>query len=477
MNVIASNQNGRGFRLLVAIASYGNKNIEFLKSVIGNYQCLDMEVTIFVLSDGPKDLGPEVNVVVGLPSRNPWSLPFAHKRIFAENVDRFDLFAYSEDDMEVTAENIRAFLRVTPALEHDEIAGFLRYETDLSGAVSLPEAHGSYHWIPESVKQRGSYTIAEFSGEHAAFYLLTQSQLRRAIESGGFLRAPYQSRYDMACSAATDPYTSCGFHKVICISTLNDFLIHHMPNRYAGQLGLPLTAVQDQIEALMNIRDGRHPASTLGRFESKMLGGRWSKDYYERQCAGMLAIVPSGVKRLLSFGCGFGDAEVALQSRGAQVTAVPLDSVIGVAAEKRGIEVVYGTLPECLATLQSRKFDCVVISNLLHLLSDASEVLDGLTRLVGESGTIVIVGPNFNSYKILIKRAIGLNKMSWLKDFDRSGIKLFGPGTLTKALERSGFRVESISWFTSSKTQNGAFHKDATAGQWTSQEWGVVARR
>ena len=339
----AIEQNGQSPRLLVVIASFGEKNLEFLRSITRQYRRMTMKVDVVVVSEAPKSLDADIKVVVGLPSRNPWSLPFAHKKIFADNLDSYDLFAYSEDDMEVTEEHIRAFLRVSPALSSDEIAGFLRYEVGRSGNLSLPDVHGTCHWKPETVRRRGPYTVAEFSNEHAAFYLLTQAQLRRAINSGGFLRAPYESCYDMLCAAATDAYTSCGFRKVICISTFEEFLIHHLSDRYAGQMGSPIADVHDQIQTLMNIADGLHPASSLVQFESKVLNRRWAKSFYEKPCHELLALVPTEAKRILSVGCGSGDMEVALKNRGAEVTALPLDSVIGMAAEKRGIEVVYGT--------------------------------------------------------------------------------------------------------------------------------------
>src|SRR5580704_3088290 len=159
MNTRPSQQTNQ-LRFLVVIASFGEKNIPFLKRIIRQYQNMPFDVDLVVVSEAPKDLGPEVKVIVGLPAKNPWSLPFAHKKVLAENLDQFDLFAYSEDDIEVTEENIQAFLRVTPNLKKDEIAGFLRYEIDKSGCSSLPEAHGPYHWKADSVQQRGPDTIA-----------------------------------------------------------------------------------------------------------------------------------------------------------------------------------------------------------------------------------------------------------------------------------------------------------------------------
>src|SRR5437879_6487444 len=74
----------RRLRLLVAIASYGEKNLKFLKQMISTYRRMPFDVDVVVLCESPKNLGNEAEVVVGLPSRNPWSLPFAHKAIFAQ---------------------------------------------------------------------------------------------------------------------------------------------------------------------------------------------------------------------------------------------------------------------------------------------------------------------------------------------------------------------------------------------------------
>ena len=182
MSIELSKATGRT-RLLVVIASYGSKNLSLLKQLIGCYQCMSLDVDVTVVSNDPKDLGPSVNVIVGLPIKNPWSLPFAHKSIFAENLEKYDLFAYSEDDMGVSEQNILAFVDATQQLATDEIAGFLRYELDESGLRSYPDVHAGYHWKPHSVRRRGEHVIAEFTNEHSAFYVLTKDQLRRAIQN------------------------------------------------------------------------------------------------------------------------------------------------------------------------------------------------------------------------------------------------------------------------------------------------------
>jgi 2-polyprenyl-3-methyl-5-hydroxy-6-metoxy-1,4-benzoquinol methylase len=464
-------------RFLVAIASYGQKNIEFLKRSIQSYRSLPMKVDVVVLSEAPKDLGDGVKVVVGLPAKDPWSLPFAHKPIFAKNIEQYDLFAYSEDDMEVTEANIQAFLRATPELAPDEIAGYLRYEVGKSGTWSLPEAHGPFHWKPESVRRRGAYTVAEFTNEHAGFYILTQSQLRRAIASGGFLRAPCQGRYGLPETAATDPYTNCGFRKVICISMLEEFLIRHMSNAYVGIYRVSLVSFKEQVQTLMDIRDGVHPASSLREVESKLLHGRWSKDYYEKPIAELLSLVPCDAKQILSVGCRWGLTEAKLQERGGRVTALPLDSVIGAVAARRGIEVVYGSLEEGLEKLGAREFDCVLISNLLHLLSNPSQLIGRCCPFVGQGGVLVLGGPNFDRFGTWFLRALGVGEHRKLRTHAESGICTCGPRTLAGLLQKESLCVTEVRWLNHALLRGNGIHNRLRLGSLSAKDWVLQARR
>ena len=444
MNTTSLQDKQQRLRLLVAIASFGEKNLGFLRKIIQDYRRLPMDVKIIVLSNAPKDLGPEIEVRVGLPSKNPWSLPFAHKPVLAENVEQFDLFVYTEDDIEVTEKHIQAFLEVIPKLDPDELVGYMRYEVAASGEKSVPDVHGPFHWKPESVRRRDGLVTAEFTNEHAGFYILTQGQLRRAIRSGGFLTKPDDGQYGMLETAATDPYTRCGFRRVVCVSPLDNFLVHHMSNRYAGEMGIPLAAFREQVETLVDILDHAHPAQTLCRMDSPLLHRKLAKNFYEKPDAKLTALVPKETKTILSIGCGWGVTEARLQEQGARVTALPLDSVIGAVAARRGIEVIHGTLEQGLASLADRKFDCVVMTNLLHLQPDPEKVLAQCSRFVGDNGTLLLSGPNFNSLRFRVKRALGVRDYRKLRSFDVSGVNVFSPRKLAKLLRGSGFHNATI---------------------------------
>jgi hypothetical protein len=435
-------------RMLVAIASYGEKNLHFLEKIIAEYRRMTLQVDVVVLSNAAKTLGPDVDVRVGLPNSNPWSLPFAHKPIFAAAADRYDLFLYSEDDILITEAHIRALLRLTPHLQADEVAGYLRYEVDHEGNRWLPDVHGAFHWKPEAVKRRGAYVLGEFTNEHAACYVLTRAQLHAALSSGGFLTGPREGRYDMLCTAATDPYTCCGMRKVVCISDLDDFLVHHMSNRYAGEVGLTLTQFRAQIEAQLAILEGRVPGATAFDTESRMLAREWSKCYYEPASDAVLDLVQPSDRRILSVGCGAGASEIRLRDRGAAVTAIPLDSVIGVCAARQGIEVVAGPLEECLSRLQGRRFDCVLITNLLHLRSQYAPLLEQLAGLTG-ARSFVICGPNFRTLRVLAKRALRRSWYHKLRAFEESGINIVGPREVRRALRAAGLEIREVRWFSS----------------------------
>ena len=472
----AFGENNSHLRLLVAIASFGKKNLEFLERIIGTYQKLPMNVDVVVFSDRPKKIGQGVEVIVGLPSRNSWSLPFAHKAYFAQNADRYDVYIYTEDDIEVTEKNIQAFLRLTPELRPDEIAGYLRYELGPSGAMSLPDVHKAFHWKPESVKQRGVHTIAEFTNEHAGFYILTQAQLKQAIASGGFLIKPCDGRYGMLETAATDPYTSCGFRKVICISALEDFLIHHLPNRYAGQLGLSFSSFKEQVQTLVDISKNAHPVDSLCGTESKLLHGRWSKNYYEKPCNEVLEMVPRDSQTILSIGCGWGATESCLKQRGVKITVLPLDSVMGATGSRLGFEVIYGTMEECFSRLGERNFDCVLITNLLHLQPNPWQILDQCCRFAGQRGTIVISGPNFRSLQILTKRALNMSEYRKLSDFAQGGIQPLSAKAIARRLACAGWNVVAMRLFNHTSPQNMVYLR-RWLGYFVAESWVFSARQ
>jgi hypothetical protein len=257
--------------VLVAIANYGPFRYGYLDKALAAYRRMPWQVDVVIHSDRPKAAPAGARVVVGLPTPDPCSLPFAHKALFYEQRDRYDLFVYAEDDILIEADNLTAYVEVSQELGPDEITGFFRYERDDDGRRSFVDAHPPFDWEPGSVVRRGPYTFATFTNEHAGCYALTREQLRRALDSGGYLVPPHETYYDMRASAATDPYTRCGMMRRLCVSHLERFLVHHMPNTYVGFLGTPADEFAAQVARLVAEApggasgDGRGPQGRGGR--------------------------------------------------------------------------------------------------------------------------------------------------------------------------------------------------------------------
>ena len=431
-------------RVLVVIANYGTKNDQYLRRLLDEYHSMSYDVHLVVFTNVPKDLGEDVEVVVENPKGDPWAFPFAVRRVFAERSSDYDLFIYTEDDTLIRQRNIDAFLQANAVLQENEIAGFIRCEKGPGGETYISTAHAHFHWEPGSVVVRGPNLFAFFTNQHSGCFLLTQAQLRRAIGSGGFLVAPHQGRYHLPETAATDPYTQCGFRKVICLSHIKDFILPHLANKYVGKLGLRDVEFFRQVQALEAIHNKTRPCTVLLNSEPKVWRANWSKSYYEPSSPEMLAMVPESTQTVLSYGCGWGAMESDLSNRGICVTTVALDSVIGACAEAKGIEVIYGDSRTALASLADKRFDCLLIANVLHLVSEPARLLESLANLLSDGGVVIATVPNLAQLPILwerIKRSPGFRD---LDTFERSGLHLTSYKTVKRWFRKANLTVQKI---------------------------------
>lgn len=433
-------------KILVVIANYGVKNDGYLSRLLSEYRSMPYQIDIVVLSNVPKNVGPDVELVVGLPTKNPRSLPFGHKRVFAERKDAYDLFVYTEDDILITQRNIDAFMRVTNLLPSQEVAGLFRWEQYPNRSRFYPDVHAFYHWVPDSVKVVGGHTFARFTNDHSGCYLLTRSQLARAIASGGFLVPPHQHHYGLLETAATDPFTQCGLKKLICLSHFEEFLVPHLPNRYLGSwLGLDESEFVTQVEALLHPGHGGHVTASLLNPETKVFHAEWSKDYYEPCRQDLIALFPDSTRSVLSIGCGWGKTEGEFVRKGIDVTAIPLDPVIASCAESRGVRVVHGDLDSAIAQLYGQRFDGVLISGVLHLLPSPMKVLQQANLLLNDQGLLVATIPNFHRFPAVWQRLRNPSRYRGWREFDHSGIYALTRREAKTWFGDAGFAVAKVS--------------------------------
>jgi 2-polyprenyl-3-methyl-5-hydroxy-6-metoxy-1,4-benzoquinol methylase len=427
--------------VLVALASYGTSNDRYLERLIHEYRSMPFDIDIVVVSNIDKS-ALSVECRVGTPNKNPWSLPFAHKKLFAERASKYDLFIYSEDDILITERNLRAFMDVTAALQQDEIAGFLRIEKGANGEVSYPDIHENFHWDPASVRSRGRYTVAHLTNEHAACYVLTQTQLRTAIQSGGFLVDPHDEKYDLLCTAATDPYTQCGLKKFVPVSHIDDFTVHHLSNKYVGRVGITAVELRDQTEALIRISEWWKTPRQLFNTETRLPRGLYSKDYYEPVDEDVISAIPRTARNVLSIGCGSGATEKRLVERGLRVVAMPLDPVVSSGAAARGVEMIHGDIDEIAALTHGEKFDCVLCLNVLHLAHEPATALSRLKDCMSDNSIVIIQSPSMLSLRTIRQTFRDMPVLQLGKGYSSTGVHFSTARRVRNWCARSGMKVD-----------------------------------
>ncbi|MEQ8384550.1 MAG: class I SAM-dependent methyltransferase [Coleofasciculus sp. A1-SPW-01] len=455
-------------KILIAIANYGTKNDKYLHQVLEQYHLLPYQKTIIVHTNVTKDLGDDVKVEVGLPTPDPRSLVWSHRRLFVENADRYDLYIYTEDDTPLLPDNLDYYLKVNKYLPDNYVPGFLRYELGSSGRVSFPDIMGSYHWYPDSVKSFDSYTFAELSNKHSALYVLTRSQLQTAIHSGNYALLPHRSRYDIMASAASDLFHNCGLTKVICISHIDKFLLHHLSNKYVERFGLSKEDLEAQVKALMEVKSGSLSKSSLFNTETKLLKG-YNKHYYSK-CEQIVNSVSAKSKKVLSVGCGIGKTEAALVERGHQVVAIPLDEVVAVPARSRGIATVESDFEKALASLSKQRFDCIVFEDVLAHLHDPTIILTRFVNLLNDQGQIMATFLNTKYDKFTDESFEPLDQtLKGVYDFETLGLHLTSEQMVRSWFHQSGLKVQSVAYYNFLNRQRRIYN--GLSFGWLAKKW------
>lgn len=464
-------------KILVGIASFGTKNDRYLSVLIERYKAMSYDVDIVVFSNIARTFDDKsITVIVGLPSENPWSLPFAHKDYFASNVEAYDLFIYTENDILIEEKNIAAFLQATNILPEEKIAGFMRYENDPSNQKYYIDVLGSFHWNPKSTLTINGQTFAHFTNEHSACYLLTRNQLRKAIASGGYLTPPRESNYDMLCTAATDPYTQCGFTKVICISSYEDFALHHLPNAYIGKTGINETEFRSQLRALIEIARGER---SQAEFLESVNNGRpvkRAKLYYEPCEETIFTLVPRETRSVLSIGCGSAETESRFVNNGIECVCIPLDDIIGTVAEMKGVSALHPHFDKALNSIADRQFDCIVMLNIPQHVYDLLAFIGKCKRKLTPQGIMIGTIPNMDYLEEYFpkryKTGMGSDLIRYyrLRDVLVGGIKIAGSKIsrfasrvsnadlptkkeMKRWLKRNGMKIVKIAYVTDDLTK------------------------
>ena len=265
---------------------------------------------------------------------------------------------------------------------------------------------------------------------------------------------PHESRYELREAAATDPYTQCGLEELLCVSHVDWFTVQHLPaNKYGVRPYRASAEFDRQINALLTLEQNQRPKGLLFEPETKILHGKWSKDYYEPARDQVVAKVPERAQTVLSIGCGWGALEGRLVQKGMRVVGVPMDSVIAACAEAKGVEIVYGNFAQARRKLEGEAFDCLLLSSVLHLVEDPVAVLSSFADLLAPGGTVLITAPNFSQVTARWRSFRGAAHYKHLGDYAKTGMHATTPKIVREWFRRSRLTAPHFAYVIPEKGQ------------------------
>ena len=228
-------------KIKVCVANYGHFQIQYLNKMheeFSKYKKYTVDFTVY------SNVSVQQKHIL-YPDGIGTNLPFACRKHMADDLEKYDLFLYNENDHLITEDNIDAFLEHSSKLEDNQVSGFIRYENrnDKKILLDLNPGREFINGTPTLIKNRYEENFS-LHNEHQGCWLLTKNQLKKVIDSGNFIMdSPTQETIDIEtgmvyCSleqGASHPYTQCSLEKVFPkdINILRRLLILHLPLKYS----------------------------------------------------------------------------------------------------------------------------------------------------------------------------------------------------------------------------------------------------
>ncbi|MDT7516803.1 class I SAM-dependent methyltransferase [Rhodoferax mekongensis] len=143
---------------------------------------------------------------------------------------------------------------------------------------------------------------------------------------------------------------------------------------------------------------------------------------------------------MLDIGCGWGQTMKYLATKGARCSGFDPAPEAVAYVQSIGIECVRAGM-EKMDVFEGRRFDVVLLMNVLEHLSDPVQVIEGIHNTVlAKGGMLVVEVPNeFNAFQVAAQELHGLAQW-WVAP--PAHLNYFSASSLTALLRGSGFEVQ-----------------------------------
>lgn len=117
--------------------------------------------------------------------------------------------------------------------------------------------------------------------------------------------------------------------------------------------------------------------------------------YFSGSRPQMLDFVPTSARVVLDIGCAEGRFGALLKEKlGAEVWGIEYEPLVAEKARRNLDHVLTGDALQLVQTLESGKFDCITMLDVMEHLPDPFALLDGVKRLLNKDGCLVMSVPN-----------------------------------------------------------------------------------
>jgi 2-polyprenyl-3-methyl-5-hydroxy-6-metoxy-1,4-benzoquinol methylase len=172
------------------------------------------------------------------------------------------------------------------------------------------------------------------------------------------------------------------------------------------------------------------------------------ESYFSRVNPDLLNKIPLSAQRVIEIGCGTGElARTYLQKNPTSTYfGVELNVTAAETAKKFLSHVIVGdiesdTIVASIEQIAKKKFDALVMGDVLEHLREPEQVLSNLRRLMAPDGVCVMCVPNVSHWSLLIEQLNGRWNYGDEGLLDRTHLRFFTLQSLVKILENSGWSL------------------------------------
>jgi hypothetical protein len=229
-------------KLLISLATYGTKNINYINQVIDTYKSFN-KYDVDIIVNGTDIL--ERADITFIQHINPINTVYFHRSDFVKNLNSYDYYLFSEDDILITEDTIDTYIAYDKKLDLNTCLGFLRYEkTEINEDYMIDLwLNAPYPYIKNDNIIINNERYFSVTNPHQSCYVLSNEKLNFVISNSNYAIDGSNITTCILEHASsgifTDWYQNTGvINKVIPVENLRNCIVEHLPGSHSNGPGI-----------------------------------------------------------------------------------------------------------------------------------------------------------------------------------------------------------------------------------------------